>query len=44
MLAGLLVWVALSGAAGMATMFLTGCAGAALLILGQRRVWRGSGV
>jgi uncharacterized membrane protein YeaQ/YmgE (transglycosylase-associated protein family) len=43
-LAGVAVWVALTGGAGMATMFLIGCGGAALLILAQRRVWRHAGV
>jgi uncharacterized membrane protein YeaQ/YmgE (transglycosylase-associated protein family) len=39
-LAGLTVWVAIASQAGMATMFLIGCAGAALMIVAQRRFWR----
>ena len=43
-LAGVAVWVVLAGGAGMATMFLTGCGGAVLLLLAQRRGWRRAGV
>jgi len=42
--AGATVWFGISGGAGMATMFLVGCGGAALLIVAQRSVWRGAGV
>jgi hypothetical protein len=42
--AGLTVWLAISAAAGMATMFLIGSGGAALLIAAQRTVWRAPAV
>lgn len=38
--AGVTVWVAISGEAGMAMMFLIGCAGATLMIVAQRSFWR----
>jgi uncharacterized membrane protein YeaQ/YmgE (transglycosylase-associated protein family) len=41
---GVTVWLGVSGGAGMATMFLIGCGGAALLIVAQRSVWRRVGV
>jgi uncharacterized membrane protein YeaQ/YmgE (transglycosylase-associated protein family) len=43
-LAGTAVWAALASPAGMPTMFVVGCVGAALLIVVQRSLWRGPGV
>jgi uncharacterized membrane protein YeaQ/YmgE (transglycosylase-associated protein family) len=37
---GVIIWVAISGEAGMVTMFLIGCGGAALVITAQRSFWR----
>ena len=37
---GVTTWVAISGQAGMVTMFLVGCGGAALVITAQRSLWR----
>lgn len=37
---GTTVWVFVSSDAGMPGMFLIGCAGAALAIVAQRRLWR----
>jgi uncharacterized membrane protein YeaQ/YmgE (transglycosylase-associated protein family) len=34
------VWFAISSSAGMVTMFLIGCAAAALMIIAQRTFWR----
>lgn len=42
-IAGVTVWVAVSGGAGMVTMFLIGGAGAALLLVAQRSMWRSAG-
>jgi uncharacterized membrane protein YeaQ/YmgE (transglycosylase-associated protein family) len=42
--AGLTVWLGTSGGPGMASMFLIGCGGAALLIAAQRSGWRRPGV
>jgi uncharacterized membrane protein YeaQ/YmgE (transglycosylase-associated protein family) len=42
--AGATVGLGPSGGAGMATIFLIGCGGAALLIAAQRSLWRGPGV
>ena len=39
-LAGGAVWVLVSSDAGMLGMFLIGCAGAALAVAAQRRLWR----
>jgi uncharacterized membrane protein YeaQ/YmgE (transglycosylase-associated protein family) len=39
-LVGGAVWVGVSGDAGMLEMFLIGCAGAALAVVAQRRLWR----
>jgi uncharacterized membrane protein YeaQ/YmgE (transglycosylase-associated protein family) len=39
-LAGGVVWAAVSHAPGMVAMFLIGCAGAGLAMLAQRRLWR----
>lgn len=39
-LAGAAISVLVSSEAGMVTMFLTGCAGAAAVIAGQRQFWR----
>ena len=40
LLAGTIMSVLISNEAGMATMFVIGCAGAALLIAAQRHFWR----
>jgi uncharacterized membrane protein YeaQ/YmgE (transglycosylase-associated protein family) len=37
---GTMVWVLVSTDAGMPGMFLIGCAGAAVAIVGQRGLWR----
>lgn len=37
---GGIVWFVISGDAGMVTMFLIGCATAALMIIAQRSIWR----
>lgn len=37
---GVSVWVVISGAAGMAMMFVIGCGGAALMLGAQRCLWR----
>jgi uncharacterized membrane protein YeaQ/YmgE (transglycosylase-associated protein family) len=37
---GGILWFVLSGAAGMVTMFVIGCAAAALIIIAQRSFWR----
>lgn len=37
---GVTVWIALSGGVGMATMFLIGGGGAAIVIVAQRSFWR----
>ena len=37
---GVTVWLVVAGGAGMAMMFLIGCAGSALLIVAQRSFWR----
>lgn len=37
---GGIVWVVVSSDAGMVTMFLLGCAAAALMIIAQRIFWR----
>jgi uncharacterized membrane protein YeaQ/YmgE (transglycosylase-associated protein family) len=37
---GTMVWVLISTDAGMLEMFLIGCAGAAVAIVAQRRLWR----
>ena len=36
------LWLILGGAAPMATTLFVGCAGAALVIVGQRTLWRSS--
>jgi uncharacterized membrane protein YeaQ/YmgE (transglycosylase-associated protein family) len=38
--AGAIVWVLISSDMGMLAMLLIGCAGAALMIAAQRRLWR----
>jgi uncharacterized membrane protein YeaQ/YmgE (transglycosylase-associated protein family) len=37
---GWIVWVLISAGAGMSGMLVIGCAGAALAIVAQRRLWR----
>jgi hypothetical protein len=37
---GAIVWLVISSEAGMVTMFLIGCAAAALMIIAQRSFWR----
>ena len=37
---GGILWFVLSGEAGMVTMFVIGCAAAALIIIAQRSFWR----
>jgi hypothetical protein len=37
---GGLVWLVISSEAGMATMFLIGCAAATFMIIAQRSLWR----
>ena len=39
-LVGGIFWVVVSSAAGMLEIFLIGCAGAALAVVAQRRLWR----
>jgi uncharacterized membrane protein YeaQ/YmgE (transglycosylase-associated protein family) len=37
---GGIAWLAVSSDAGMVTMFLIGCAAAAIMIIAQRSIWR----
>ena len=39
-LVGGIFWIVVSSDAGMLEMFLIGCAGAALAVVAQRRLWR----